>query len=127
MLREQKPPSGPRPEYSPSKAYGDPFILTSPHTDFYARQENADPGARLRAGSFREPTLHASSSNNHSLFSFGGNKGADENSTGSYDFLPSPSFDDLQSSIATASNDFINRPSAVEERRIGGKRSVEAM
>jgi dual specificity tyrosine-phosphorylation-regulated kinase 2/3/4 len=127
MLREQKLPSGPRPECSPSKAYGDPFILTPPRADSYARQENADPGARLRAGSFREPTLHASSRNNHSLFSFGGFKGADENSTGSYDFLPSPSFDDLQSSIATASNDFINRPSAVEERGIGGKRSIEAM
>ena len=129
MLREQKPPSGPRPEYSPSKAYGDPFLenLTSPNADSYDRQENTDPGARLRAGSFREPTLHASSRNNHSLFSFGGYNGADENSTGSYDFLPSPSFDDLQSSIATASNDFISRPSAGEESMVRGKRSIETM
>jgi dual specificity tyrosine-phosphorylation-regulated kinase 2/3/4 len=122
MLREQKPPSGPRPEYSPSKAYGDSFILTSPSTDLYARQENSDSGTRLRAGSFREPTLHASSHNNHSLFSFGGYKGPDENTTVSYDFLPSPSFDDLQSSIASASNDLISRSSAVEGPGIGGKR-----
>ena len=127
MLREQKPPSGPRPEYSPSKAYGDSFILNSPSTDFYARQENSDSGTRLRAGSFREPTLHASSHNNHSLFSFGGYRGPDENTTVSYEFLPSPSFDDLQSSIASASNDLISRSSAVEGPRIGGKRSIEAM
>ncbi len=129
MLRETKPPSGPRPEHSPSRGYGDPFPenLTFPNTDSYARQENADLGAGLRAGSFREPTLHASSRNNHSLFSFGGYNGADENSTGSYDFLPSPSFDDLQSSIATASNDFISRPTAREDSVIGGKRSIEAI
>lgn len=96
-------------------------------TDSYARSENVEPGARLRAGSFREPTLNASSRNNHSLFSFGAYNGADENSTGSYDFLPSPSFDDLQSSIATASNDFITRPSAGEESGIGEKRALEAI
>ncbi|TPX13256.1 uncharacterized protein E0L32_006229 [Thyridium curvatum] len=56
--------------------------------------------------------LSASSSNNHSLFSFGRNGGgggisneAGESST-SYDFLPSVSFDDLQSSLESASTEF---------------------
>lgn len=53
--------------------------------------------------------LSASSSNNHSLFSFGRN-GAhgdlDETTTGSLDFLPSVSFDDLQSSLESASTEF---------------------
>ncbi|KAI8950021.1 hypothetical protein F4801DRAFT_364991 [Xylaria longipes] len=55
------------------------------------------------------PMLHASPSNNHSLFSFGrnGTPGeVDDNSTTSFDFLPSVSFDDLQSSLESASNDF---------------------
>ncbi|KAI1283894.1 hypothetical protein F5Y07DRAFT_348005 [Xylaria sp. FL0933] len=53
--------------------------------------------------------LHASSSNNHSLFSFGRNGApadVDDNSTTSFDFLPSVSFDDLQSSLESASTDF---------------------
>ncbi|KAI6784367.1 Dual specificity protein kinase-like protein [Emericellopsis cladophorae] len=53
--------------------------------------------------------LSASSSNNHSLFSFGRNgasKQTDEQATGSYDFLPSVSFDDLQTSIESASTEF---------------------
>ncbi|KAF9882327.1 dual specificity protein kinase pom1 [Colletotrichum karsti] len=52
--------------------------------------------------------LSASSANNHSLFSFGRNGDANEvgESTNSYDFLPSVSFDDLQSSLESASNDF---------------------
>ncbi|KAL2071087.1 hypothetical protein VTL71DRAFT_12322 [Oculimacula yallundae] len=113
MLREKKAPSGPRPEYSPSKA-----------------QENYDPGAKARAGSGLDPNLHASTRNNHSLFSFGGNTSVDENLGGSYEFLPSPSFDDLQSSIATASNDFnFERPTGIENNSsiIGGKRPNEAM
>lgn len=75
----------------------------------------------------REPTLHTSSRNNHSLFSFGGYGAADENTTGAYEFLPSPSFDDLQSSIATASNDFnFARASALESSVSTGKRTMEA-
>ncbi|OHW94858.1 CMGC dyrk dyrk2 protein kinase [Colletotrichum incanum] len=52
--------------------------------------------------------LSASSANNPSLFSFGRNGAANEvgDSTTSYDFLPSVSFDDLQSSLESASNDF---------------------
>lgn len=53
--------------------------------------------------------LHASSSNNHSLFSFGRNgapSDLDDTTTSSFEFLPSVSFDDLQSSLETASTDF---------------------
>ncbi|KAI0016011.1 hypothetical protein F4780DRAFT_761325, partial [Xylariomycetidae sp. FL0641] len=57
-----------------------------------------------------DPMLHASSSNNHSLFSFRRNGGAgdvaDTNSSSSFDFLPSVSFDDLQTSIESASTEF---------------------
>lgn len=58
------------------------------------------------------PMLSASSSNNHSLFSFGRNGGGSEVAAGgettgaAYDFLPSVSFDDLQSSLESASTDF---------------------
>lgn len=54
--------------------------------------------------------LSASSANNHSLFSFGGRNGATDDptdsTTASFDFLPSVSFDDLQSSLESASTDF---------------------
>lgn len=52
--------------------------------------------------------LHASSSNNHSLFSFGRNaaSGSVEDPNGSFEFLPSVSFDDLQSSLESASSEF---------------------
>ncbi|KAJ4306118.1 serine/threonine protein kinase, CMGC, dual-specificity [Collariella sp. IMI 366227] len=50
--------------------------------------------------------LSASSSNNHSLFSFGGRNGVTDNNTTSFEFLPSVSFDDLQSSLESASTDF---------------------
>ncbi|SPQ22218.1 31f800f6-6dd7-413f-9a40-143bde3d0651 [Thermothielavioides terrestris] len=55
------------------------------------------------------PMLSASSSNNHSLFSFGGKHGLPDDVTDtatSFDFLPSVSFDDLQSSLESASADF---------------------
>ncbi|KAI0006650.1 hypothetical protein F4779DRAFT_629686 [Xylariaceae sp. FL0662B] len=53
--------------------------------------------------------LHASSSNNHSLFSFGRNGAAGDlgdTTTSSFEFLPSVSFDDLQSSLESASTEF---------------------
>ncbi|KAI0206958.1 hypothetical protein F4808DRAFT_15244 [Astrocystis sublimbata] len=56
-----------------------------------------------------DPMLRASASNKHSLFSFGGDGTPDEvedPTTTSFDFLPSVSFDDLQSSLETASHDF---------------------
>ncbi|KAK0387263.1 hypothetical protein NLU13_5576 [Sarocladium strictum] len=55
-----------------------------------------------------DPMLSASSANNHSLLSFGRN-GEDDHPADSntpYDFLPSVSFDDLHSSIESASTDF---------------------
>ena len=56
--------------------------------------------------------LSASSSNNRPLFPFGGRNGLSnatnlgDNTTGPLDFLPSVSFDDLQSSLESASTDF---------------------
>ncbi|KAH6683431.1 hypothetical protein B0J14DRAFT_647645 [Halenospora varia] len=115
MIREQKAPSGPRPGYSPTKVH-----------------ENYLPAPRQRVASGKEPTLSASSSNNHSLFPFGASGHADENiTTGSFDFLPSPSFDDLQSSIAGPStNEFSTQTqyTAIGGKTIlGAKRSVESM
>lgn len=51
--------------------------------------------------------LSASASNNHSLLSFGRNadSGRPKGSSGSCDFLPSVSFDDLQSSIESVSTE----------------------
>lgn len=99
------------------------MLLPMAHTDTLHSQENS------RVASGREPTLNASSRNNHSLFSFGGFGNADENNTTSYEFLPSPSFDDLQSSINAASNDLKERFPAPGGNNtvIGGKRPVEAM
>jgi dual specificity tyrosine-phosphorylation-regulated kinase 2/3/4 len=132
MIREQKAPSGPRPDFSPSRTYGGlPTDRLSPmaHTDSLRRQENYDSTLRPRVTAGREPTLNASSRNNHSLFSFGGFGNTDENNTTSYEFLPSPSFDDLQSSINAASNDFSDEfPTTVGNNTvIGAKRPVEAM
>ncbi|KAL7623423.1 serine/threonine protein kinase, CMGC, dual-specificity [Parahypoxylon ruwenzoriense] len=53
--------------------------------------------------------LHASSSNNHSLFSFGRNGAPNDladSTTSSFEFLPSVNFDDLQSSLESASTEF---------------------
>ena len=58
------------------------------------------------------PMLSASSSNNHSLFSFGRHGNGEpqpptaDQSNASYDFLPSVNFDDLQTSIESASTEF---------------------
>ncbi|KAI6712638.1 hypothetical protein JHW43_004866 [Diplocarpon mali] len=108
MLREKRVPSGPRPEFSPSKA-----------------PENYDPGARARASTVREPTRHASSRNTLSLFSFGGQ--ADDNLGGSYEFLPSPSFDDLQTSINSSNDLDFDRPSTMASSVTGGNRTKGAM
>ncbi|KAI9644072.1 serine/threonine protein kinase, CMGC, dual-specificity [Ciborinia camelliae] len=85
MIREQRAPSGPRPDLSPTR---------------HRISENYPPGvgtggSRLIAG--KEPTLHPPPRNHHTLFTFGGHN---EDNSGSYDFLPSPSFDDLQTSIS---------------------------
>ncbi|KAH6844997.1 hypothetical protein B0I37DRAFT_378901 [Chaetomium sp. MPI-CAGE-AT-0009] len=95
MNRERVVPAGPRREnQSPPR-----------------RSRNASP---TKIGSFHRPTtdapmLSASSSNNHSLFSFGGRNGLPDGVTdpaSSFEFLPSVSFDDLQSSLESASTDF---------------------
>ncbi|KAK3360261.1 hypothetical protein B0T25DRAFT_125962 [Lasiosphaeria hispida] len=76
--------------------------------------------------------LSASSSNNHSLFSFGGRNGASDDigdsTTTSFDFLPSVSFDDLQSSLESASTDFklTQFPSPSGQGSIVGDRNISA-
>ncbi|TVY41790.1 Dual specificity protein kinase [Lachnellula occidentalis] len=110
MLREQKAPLGSRSDFTQPTSF-----------------ENYNPTARPRAASGKEPTLSASTSNNHSLFSFGG-PAADEKLSGTFEFLPSPSFDDLQSSIASASDDFKNLfPEPGGQSILGGKRPIGAM
>lgn len=73
-------------------------------------KENRSPKRKTTAPAARDGSmLHTSSSNNHSLFSFGRNgtpNEVDDNLTTSFDFLPSVSFDDLQSSLESASTDF---------------------
>jgi len=98
-------------------------------TDTFCSQENYNPPARQRVASGNSSTLSTSTRNNHSLFSFSNNPTADENNTtGSFEFLPSPSFDDLQSSIASVSNDFASQfPAPGGQSIIGEKRPVEAM
>ncbi|KAI1468003.1 uncharacterized protein F4812DRAFT_459287 [Daldinia caldariorum] len=89
MIRDHKAPAGPRPaSQSPTRS----------------AKENVNPINRID----NEPMLHASSSNNHSLFSFGRNGDSGDvgdSTTGSFEFLPSVSFDDLQSSLESATND----------------------
>jgi dual specificity tyrosine-phosphorylation-regulated kinase 2/3/4 len=132
MIREQKAPSGPRPDFSPSITY-DTLQMDgrSPmaHTDSLQSQEDHDSTPRPRLIS-KEPMLNASSRNNHSLFSFGGEfSKTDENGSPSYEFLPSPSFDDLQSSINAASKDLSleSLAAAGNNTVVGGKRPIEAM
>lgn len=63
---------------------------------------------RASATADNDPMLSASSANNHSLLSFRRN-GEDDHQAQSntpYEFLPSVSFDDLHSSIESASTDF---------------------
>lgn len=74
-----------------------------------SKKENYNPisgSSRTRMASSSESTLNASSQKKHSLFSFGGHAATGDIPTSiGYDFLPSVSFDDLHSSIETASND----------------------
>ncbi|KAI1762592.1 hypothetical protein GGR53DRAFT_412256 [Hypoxylon sp. FL1150] len=90
MIRDHKAPAGPRPAaQSPTRS----------------SKENVHP----QTSNNNEPMLHASSSNNHSLFSFGRNGAPSDigdTTTSSFEFLPSVSFDDLQSSLESASTDF---------------------
>ncbi|PBP20378.1 serine/threonine protein kinase [Diplocarpon rosae] len=109
MLREKRAPSGPRPEFSLSKA-----------------QENCDPGARARGNTVRESTLRTSSrTTNLSLFSLGGQ--AAEHLGGSYEFFPSPTFDDLQTSVTSSTDLDFDRPSTTESSVTGDRRTTGAM
>lgn len=93
------------------------------HANSPGRQENYDPTPRPRVASGREPTVNASPRNHHSLFSFGGCVAGDGNMTSSYEFLPSPSFDDLQSSITSASKDLMEQfPMAGRNNTILGEK-----
>ncbi|KAJ9165409.1 Dual specificity protein kinase pom1 [Coniochaeta hoffmannii] len=95
MNWDHRLPAGPRPaNQSPTR-----------------RRDNTSPIKNAPSGrpSLNAPMLSASSANNHSLFSFGRrNEPADDvgDTAASFDFLPSVSFDDLQSSLETASTDF---------------------
>ncbi|KAH8670953.1 hypothetical protein BX600DRAFT_434091 [Xylariales sp. PMI_506] len=100
MIRDHKVPAGPRP-------------AIASHSSTKSTKENinhTDRQTRARNTSITNaPMLSASSSNNHSLFSFGRNGGhseLDDTTTASFDFLPSVSFDDLQSSLESASAEF---------------------
>ncbi|EFW99251.1 dual specificity protein kinase pom1 [Grosmannia clavigera kw1407] len=101
MTKGLKPRAGSRPADDPSPSWG-------------SVSENTTP------------MLSATASNNHSLFSFGRNNGSDNVAAASgnpstnssahhgddsadrstFDFLPSVSFDDLQSSLESASHEF---------------------
>ncbi|KAI1327305.1 hypothetical protein F5Y16DRAFT_372158 [Xylariaceae sp. FL0255] len=87
-------PAGPRP--------------VAAHSPTRPSKENANP-SNNRTPTLDPHMLHASSSNNHSLFSFGRNgesSDIDDTPTTSFEFLPSVSFDDLQSSLESASAEF---------------------
>ena len=99
--------------------------------DVRRNRENPSPTkiGSIRRSTADAPMLSASSANNHSLFSFGGRNGAPEEigdtTTASFDFLPSVSFDDLQSSLESASTDFklTQFPSPTGQGSILGDRS----
>ncbi|KAI6335738.1 hypothetical protein MCOR28_009554 [Pyricularia oryzae] len=100
MVRDSSAPAGWHPaEQSPTRNRG--RTSQSPVTDHSLSRDTSD-----------SPMLSASSSNNHSLFSFGRNgvqppsDEVNENTPTSFDFLPSVNFDDLQSSLESASTDF---------------------
>ncbi|KAL7959868.1 serine/threonine protein kinase [Trichoderma compactum] len=96
MTLMHKAPAGPRP------------ANTSPRLT-YTRSSSRVPTATSRSNSSisNSPMLSTTSSTNHSHFSYGRNGQASQaeqtiTTTGSYDFLPSVSFDDLHTSIESA-------------------------
>ncbi|KAK7992901.1 hypothetical protein PG988_001695 [Apiospora saccharicola] len=106
----------------PNVSAGRPAAASSrPHTPTQLSKENINPtpktptnddtGTATTPSYYNGAMLSASSSNNHTLFSFGHNSGpahddAGDSTATSFDFLPSVSFDDLQSSLESASTDF---------------------
>ncbi|TAQ87838.1 hypothetical protein B7494_g3852 [Chlorociboria aeruginascens] len=111
MLREPRAPSGPRPDFARSMV-----------------KENQAPTVGAER-SHASSALNASSQNNHSLFSFGEYNATDDTTIGSFEFLPSPSFDDLQSSITSVSNDFktVYSASGAQEGIVAGNQTIEAV
>ncbi|KAG7112635.1 DYRK-family kinase pom1 like protein [Verticillium longisporum] len=97
MVKEYRPPAGPTPaSFSPTKHIRD---LSNPNEPHSFQEPRVDA-----------PMLSTSTTNGHPLFAFGGGAGPSVqdggDSTAAYDFLPSVSFDDLQSSLESASTDF---------------------
>ncbi|CAI4215205.1 unnamed protein product [Parascedosporium putredinis] len=97
MIREHKGPAGPRPaNQSPTRRSRDSLNLSQP-----------PPSRRILSNA---PMLRTAPANSHTLFSLGANDPSLSNDLGdattSFDFLPSVSFDDLQSSLESASTDF---------------------
>ncbi|KAL2115716.1 hypothetical protein VTJ04DRAFT_9971 [Mycothermus thermophilus] len=98
MNRERPVPAGPRRENQ-----------SPPRRSRTSSPTKPVPIAPSRSATLDAPMLSASSSNNHSLFSFGARNGPPDDvtdSTASLEFLPSVSFDDLQSSLESASAEF---------------------
>ncbi|KAL2758730.1 hypothetical protein ACRALDRAFT_1075194 [Sodiomyces alcalophilus JCM 7366] len=98
MVKEHRGPAGPR-----------PANLSPTRRDFTATTRNTTNASPVKGFSLDVPMLSASASNNQSLFSFNGRNGDSQPTTeptGSFDFLPSVSFDDLQTSLESASNEF---------------------
>ncbi|ROT35309.1 hypothetical protein SODALDRAFT_61306 [Sodiomyces alkalinus F11] len=97
MVKEHRGPAGPRPaNFSPTRR------------DFSATTRNTANTSPVKQSILDAPMLSASTSN-HSLFSFSGRNGDSLPTiepTGSFDFLPSVSFDDLQTSLESASTEF---------------------
>ncbi|KAH6609510.1 cmgc dyrk dyrk2 kinase [Trichoderma cornu-damae] len=98
MTLKHKAPAGPRP------------ANTSPRLT-YTRSSSRVPTASSRSNSSvsNSPMLSTTSSNNHSHFSYGRNGQTSQaeqtiTTTGSYDFLPSVSFDDLHTSIESVAS-----------------------
>ncbi|KAF7552206.1 hypothetical protein G7046_g7480 [Stylonectria norvegica] len=98
MSQEYRAPAGPRPVNLATRFQGNASDPRPPPNFTSTKDDLA----------FNASMLSASSSNSRSLFSFGrdGESGQLGESTASYDFLPSVSFDDLQSSIESASTEF---------------------
>lgn len=104
MIREHKLPAGPRPpNQSPTRSRQPSREIPSPTKRLHTKRSSVS-GPMLSASS--------QSNNNLSLFSFGRNGDGpssgpvEQDSSPQYDFLPQVSFDDLQSSIESASGDF---------------------
>ncbi|KFA77061.1 hypothetical protein S40288_07480 [Stachybotrys chartarum IBT 40288] len=104
MSQQHKAPAGPRPaNHSPTRTRKRGSTVSN-----LPLPSSASATHGLGLGLSDSSMLSASSSNNHSLFSFGRN--GDDSQLGqsnlSFDFLPSVSFDDLQTSLESASTEF---------------------